>query len=59
MNSPPQSAFPAGMGVKFTDPTPADAELIKSFVKKTKGDAPGSAKDKETANVRSGLARAR
>jgi uncharacterized protein (TIGR02266 family) len=47
-NASPQSAFPAGMGVKFTDPTLADAEVIKKFVKKTKGDAPGSEKDKET-----------
>ena len=48
VNSSPQSAFPAGMGVKFADLTPADAELIKNFVKRTKGETPGSEKDKET-----------
>jgi|WetSurMetagenome_2_1015567.scaffolds.fasta_scaffold288066_2 uncharacterized protein (TIGR02266 family) len=48
VNSSPQSAFPAGMGVKFVNVPPADAELIKRFVKKTKDDAPGSGKDKET-----------
>jgi type IV pilus assembly protein PilZ len=48
VNSSPQGAFPAGMGVKFMDVTPADAELIKKYVKKTKGDAPGSEKAKET-----------
>jgi type IV pilus assembly protein PilZ len=47
VNSSSQSAFPAGMGVKFMDPTPADAELIEKFVKKIKGDAPGSEKNKE------------
>jgi uncharacterized protein (TIGR02266 family) len=54
VNSPPQSAFPAGMGVKFTDPTPADAELIRRFVKKTKGDAPGSETTASPEAARSG-----
>jgi len=45
-NSSPRSAFPAGMGVKFMEITPADSGAVAAFVKNTGGE--GSGLDKKT-----------
>ena len=45
-NSSPRSAFPAGMGVKFMEITPADSSAVATFVKNAGGEATGL--DKKT-----------
>jgi type IV pilus assembly protein PilZ len=45
-NSSPRSAFPAGMGVKFMEITPADSSAVAAFVKNAGGE--GSGLDKKT-----------
>ena len=46
VNSSPRSAFPAGMGVKFMEITPADFSAVAAFVKNAGGE--GSGLDKKT-----------